>query len=809
MLVYTATKKDFVSDTRTSQIDDKIRVAFKRYTNQSVAPSEINAWRNSMQFMANVLERDDIPADAGVSIEYQLPLSRKRIDFILTGKSAETSTKPSVETAVIIELKQWSKVEATDKRDVVRTVLGGSEIETPHPSYQAWSYASVIQEFNETVRLEKIALQPCAYLHNLDDKRVINDPRYSEVTQKAPAFFKNDIERLASFLKQHVKYGDTGNIMYRIEHGRIRPSKNLADSLASMIKGNVEFTLLDEQKLVYETALQLAHLANRTGKKQVLIVEGGPGTGKSVVAINLLVELTKAEILCQYVSKNAAPRAVYADVLAGTKTKAVIGNLFKGSGGFIETETDTFGALLIDEAHRLNEKSGLYGNKGENQIKELIAAAQLSVFFIDEDQWVTLKDIGTRVEIERWAKALDAKVHRQKLLSQFRCNGSDAYLAWLDNTLQKRETANPSLTKDEFEFQVFDDPNALRKAIETKNRDRNKARLVAGYCWDWKSKSDSQAMDIVIEPHQFSARWNLESDGSLWAIAEKSVSEIGCIHTSQGLELDYVGVIVGPDLIVRNGRVICDASMRSKNDQSVRGYKKLLETKSEVGIAKLDAIIKNTYRTLMTRAQKGCYIYCTDNETSAWFKQALSDFIVEQPLQVQVDNLTMPTATYPFRVLSSAEARMNSNAVALFDIKIAAGSFSFEQNVQGNQWAELPDQFNMQEGLFIAQVVGESMNRSIPNGSWCLFRANPAGTRQGKIVLVEHRDIADIDTGGHYTIKRYSSQKHPAGDDQWQHETVWLKPESSDPKYETIEITVEDEGQFRVLGQYLATLAAD
>ena len=809
MLVYTATKKDFVSDTRTSQIDDKIRVALKRYTNLSVAANEITAWRNSMQFMANVLERDDIPADAGVSIEYQLPLSRKRIDFILTGKSAEATNAPSVETAVIIELKQWSKVEATDKRDVVRTLLGGAEVETPHPSYQAWSYASVIQDFNEAVRLEKIALKPCAYLHNLDDDRVINDPRYSELIEKAPAFFKNDVERLASFLKQHVKYGDTGNIMYRIEHGRIRPSKNLADSLASMIRGNVEFTLLDEQKLVYETALQLAHLANRTGKKQVLIVEGGPGTGKSVVAINLLVELTKAEILCQYVSKNAAPRAVYADVLAGTKSKAVIGSLFRGSGAFTETETNTFGALLVDEAHRLNEKSGLYGNLGENQIKELIASAQLSVFFIDEDQIVTLKDIGTSAEIKHWAKSLGAKVHEQKLSSQFRCNGSDAYLAWLDNTLQKRETVNTVLTKNEFEFRVFDDPNALRKAIETKNRERNKARLVAGYCWDWNSKSDPQAMDIVIDAHQFSAQWNLASDGSLWAIAEKSVSEVGCIHTSQGLELDYVGVIVGPDLIVRNGVVICDAGKRSKNDQSVRGHKKLFATNQKAAKLKLDAIIKNTYRTLMTRAQKGCYIFCTDAETNEWFKLALSDFVIEQPDQDQIRELPITDAAYPFRILSPSQAQLSSNAVALFDVKIAAGSFSFEQNTQRGQWAELPDQFKMQDGLFIAQVIGESMNRSIPNGAWCLFRANPAGTRQGKIVLVEHRDIADVDTGGQYTIKRYSSQKRTADDGQWQHQTVWLKPESSDVKYETIEITVEDDGQFRVVGEYLATIADD
>ena len=220
---------------------------------------------------------------------------------------------------------------------------------------------------------------------SLEQRDAINDDFYDEHIKKAPVFISPDALKLSEFLKKSVKYGDSDNIMYRIEHGKIKPSKNLADALASMLDGNPEFLMRDEQKLVYETALDLARKAQQ-GHKQTLIVKGGLDTGKSVVAINLLTELIKRELLTQYVSKNAAPHEVFKKMLTGSRKKTHIDNMFKGSGGYIDTPENTFGALLVDEAHRLNEKSGLYGNLGENQIKELINASRFNVFFIDEAQ---------------------------------------------------------------------------------------------------------------------------------------------------------------------------------------------------------------------------------------------------------------------------------------------------------------------------------------------------------------------------------------------------------------------------------------
>ena len=243
--------------------------------------------------------------------------------------------------------------------------------------------------------------------------------------------------------------------MEKIEYGKLRPAKQLADSLCSMLKGNKEFVLLDSQLVVYQTTLYLADLINNNpNKKQVLIVEGGPGTGKSVLAINLLVDLINKGFVTKYVSKNSAPREVYAVKLTGSYKKTYINNLFVGSGCFYDVDKDTFDVLLVDEAHRLNEKSGIYSHLGENQIKEIINASKLSVFFVDDRQKIHIKDIGSKNEIENIASELNAKVYCMKLESQFRCNGSDGYLSWLDNSLQIQETANVFLPIESYSNKI-------------------------------------------------------------------------------------------------------------------------------------------------------------------------------------------------------------------------------------------------------------------------------------------------------------------------------------------------------------------
>ena len=615
MIVYSASRAEFTEDVLSNRIEKRILDAFSLRLGRRTSKAEIAAWQNSMQYMNNVLIAADIPGNAGVAIEYQVPLTSKRVDFILSGADSQNR-----DTAIIVELKQWTEVDATAKDAIVETFVGGAKREVTHPSYQAWTYAALIRDFNVEVQEGHIDIRPCAYLHNCVAPSPVSSDCYAEHTARAPLFLRNDADRLSAFLNRYVKHGDASRTLYRIEHGRLRPSKSLADHLVSLLQGNREFEMIDDQKLVYETALQLADRAN-DGGKEVLLVEGGPGTGKSVVAVNLLVELTRRRFVTHYVSRNRAPRAVYQAKLSGSFSKSHITNLFKGSGAYVGTSPNTLDVLIVDEAHRLNEKSGFYQNQGDNQIKEIIKAAKCSVFFLDQDQRVTMRDIGDREEIRSWAARAGANITELKLESQFRCNGSDGYLAWINNTLQIEETANPTLAGIDYDFRVFDTPNALRARIIELNKESNKARMVAGYCWDWKGKKNPDIEDIRIPEHGFSMRWNLDSDGSLWLIAPESVSEIGCIHTCQGLELDYIGVIIGPDLVVRDGRVVTDAGRRSSQDQSIRGYKSMLRQDPTKARALADRIIKNTYRTLMSRGQKGCYIFCVDKETNEYFKQ--------------------------------------------------------------------------------------------------------------------------------------------------------------------------------------------
>lgn len=620
MIVYQSTKSDFVEVATKRDIQDVILDAFEARTGKRVSPNEVRSWKESLQAMSRVLNDDAIPDDTGVAIEYGIPQTSKRVDMLLSGRNEAGQAN-----LIIIELKQWERATRTTMDAVVRTRFAHGETDCSHPSYQSWSYAELLRNFNETVDHGEIPLQPCAYLHNCRSGGDLLDPFYARYLELAPVFLAGETERakLRAFIARYVRQGDRGELIYRIDRGRIRPSRRLMDALKGMMAGKREFVLIDDQKLVYETALARTREA-QSGTKQVVIIDGGPGTGKSVVAVNLVAALNSEGRNVRYVSKNRAPRQVIEHKLAGTLRRSMITNLFGGSGSFVNAELDVFDTLVVDEAHRLNEKSGLYANQGDHQVSEIIRAARSAIFFIDEDQRVTWKDVGRRDDIADRARREGADVTVLRLESQFRCNGSDGYLAWLDNTLGIRSTVNRRLEPGEYDFRVLDTPQQVQALIEERNAPANRARMVAGYCWDWKSKRDPDVMDVVIPEHGFGMQWNLASDEGLWITAPESVRQVGCIHTCQGLEVDYIGVIVGSDLIVRDGQIQTRPEKRSKMDKSLHGYKKELEESPEFARAKADAIIRNTYRTLMTRGMKGCYLYCTDAETAEHFRGRLA-----------------------------------------------------------------------------------------------------------------------------------------------------------------------------------------
>lgn len=615
MIVYEGSKKSFQDDINNGMIADRLDSLFRYLGITKESRAEYISWKNSLSVINSIISNRAIDDDVRVALEYQIPLTSKRVDFMIAGSDGVN------DNVVIIELKQWENCKATQRECVVIAFTGGAEREVAHPSQQAYSYSKLIENFNESVRDNAVNLIPCAFLHNYkeENRNSICNERYEDVIKEAPVFLQHDGTKLSDFIASKVKTKSEKNLFDIIENGKLKPSKSLQDVVGSVLNGNTSFEMIDEQQVAYATVLKLVELSITDERKSTIIVQGGPGTGKSVIAINLLAKIINSGFSCVYTTKNSAPRFTFSQSLIrnGRYTIGYLKGLFKGSGSFYDAKANTFDCILVDEAHRLKLKSGMYGNLGENQIKEIINAAKISVFFIDEDQIVTTDDIGRVGEIKKQAEALGSKVYCSeslRLTSQFRCNGSDGYLAFLDDVLEIRKTANQSFSEYDYDIRIFDNPTLMREELRKHNQN-NKARMIAGYCYPWLSKNDKSKFDIVL-PDGFNVQWNFTTNS--FATDPSSFDQVGCIHSTQGLEFDYVGIIMGLDIYYSNGHVRTNYKKRAKTDKSIKG----IRTEEDRILA--DKIIRNTYKTLLSRGQKGCFIYCEDKELSNYFKKKLS-----------------------------------------------------------------------------------------------------------------------------------------------------------------------------------------
>ena len=619
MIVYEDSKRCFVEDIKSNCIADKITAKIRERGINAGHEREYISWQNSLQFMRNIVDDNDIDDEVRIAIEYNIPLTSKRVDFIICGADANNN-----DNVVVVELKQWQKAEvvADDMHYCVKTFVGGNNRIVCHPSYQAYSYACFIRNYSQTVLDDGINLIPCAYLHNYDPdfKQTLSNSIYKEWVSEAPFFIRNETEQFSAFVKKYVtRRSSNGDLLYEIDHGRLKPTKALQDSLTSMVKGNKEFMLLDEQAVCYDMCLKTMAKCKEDGKKRTIVIQGGPGTGKSVLAVNLLMEFINKSLNTCYATKNSAPREAFLSLLthSDAKKQVNIRQLFRSPFGLSNVPDNTYDCLIVDEAHRLVKK--MYGDSnGENQVKECISASLLSIFLLDEDQAVTVNDIGSIAEISKWCRELNSTLKmpaEAKLVSQFRCNGSDAYIQFIDDILQRtEESVTVDLDELNFDFRIFDSAIELREDLREKNAINNKSRMVAGYCYDWNVKHGRGDYDIML-PDGFKAKWNLEKD-KIWAINPNSFEEVGCIHTAQGLEFDYVGVLIGKDLKYdsTSGRIITDKQAISKDDKSSG----IRSCKNENIVRKL---ILNTYKTLLTRGQKGCYVYCEDKSLAEYIKK--------------------------------------------------------------------------------------------------------------------------------------------------------------------------------------------
>ena len=507
MRLYSGLSTHFCRDAAHNQIAEKLRAAFFRQYRYEPPPSEVNAWRNSLRAVAQVFEEGGLD-DHGVILEYRLPLTSKRLDCLVCGKDGAGS-----ERAIIIELKQWERCgEAVGER-LVTTRVGGAEREVLHPAAQVGQYKLYLED-THTAFYEgdhPIGLGACAYLHNYfpDPDDVLFAERFRELVASYPLFTGDDADRLAQHLLAQLEKGDGLPVLARIEESKYRPSKNLMEHVGGMIRGKPEYVLLDEQLVVFEKVLACARAGFDDRRKTVLLVKGGPGTGKSVIAINVMSTLLLEHVNAQYATGSRAFTETLREVI-GTRGAVQ----FKYFNSYQDAEPDAVDVLICDEAHRIRETSySRFSPKrrltAKPQIAELLDVAKVAVFFVDDRQVVRPGEIGSVVYIRDAAEDAGCRLFEYELEAQFRCAGSEGFVNWVENTLEIARTANVLWDpKDPFEFRIMSSPDELEAAIRSRAAAGHSARMTAGFCWRWSDPFDGGGLvnDVVIG--DYARPWN-------------------------------------------------------------------------------------------------------------------------------------------------------------------------------------------------------------------------------------------------------------------------------------------------------------
>lgn len=803
MRLYAGTTDGFVLDATRNRIARQLESAFIAHYRYRPSPGEVRSWEESLARLGLVVSGARLD-DHGIFLEYQLPLTSRRLDALITGED-----KHGVQNAVIVELKQWAKAEASDADAMVSTWVGGGLRDTLHPSVQAGQYRDYLADMNDAFYDERnaVRLSACTYLHNY--RTVDGDPilhgKFKSWLDDVPLFDADRSADLQHFLTMHLGNGGGLPILKRIEDAKLRPSKKLLDHVAKVISGEPRFILLDEQKVVFERAVAEARRGMSNVGKRVLLVQGGPGTGKSVLAANLLGRLAADGLNAQYATGSKAFTLTMRKIV-GRRA----GAQFRYFNSYTNAEPDSVDVLICDESHRIRDKSVTRFTPTEvrvslpAQVDELLRAAKVSVFFIDDQQIVRPGEEGSSKLISEHAASIGAKLWKYQLEAQFRCAGSDAFVNWVNNTLGIKPTANQVWNQKEesFEFRVFSSVEALDQAIRNRAESGASARLVAGFCWPWSDPNADGTLVKDVTIGTFERPWNAKSSAgglapgippeNLWAYDPAGIEQVGCIYTAQGFEFDYVGVIWGKDLRydLQAQRWIGDR--HQSRDNVVR----------RSGDAFLE-LVKSTYRVLLSRGLRGCYVYCQDAEATKFLLSRTEGLSIDMPMSevARVAVVSRLPAMVPMEL-----RKPYRNCIPVYNLRVAAGTFGEFQVPDPDEvtWVEPPEGVIPSMDLFIAQVVGESMNRVIPNGAWCLFRMNPAGSRDHKIVLLQLRDYRDPEHGGAYTVKRYLRVGRAAGADELVG-VIRVRPQSNDPRFVPLEVA-EHEDTIRVIAELVRVL---
>jgi hypothetical protein len=605
----------------TAHLTDAFRARWGR-----VSESEIRSWKNSLTALAGVVTRAGLD-DAGVGVELKLPLTDRRIDAFFVGRSREA--RPG---AVLVELKQWESAAPSAFPDVV--LVGG--LERLHPSAQAASYAEYLRGSHSAFSEDGLTLWPCAYLHNMPAENApsLRGVIYEGAVTDAPFFVGGEEPALAEALGIRVGHGGGMELLPKVIRGRYQPSLKLIESIGRSLRESPVWTLLDEQRLSFNIVRGLAERAIKTGEKAVVIVSGGPGTGKSVIAAHLLVSLSQVDgrVVAHATGSKAFTTNLRALVAGGSAVFRYFNNFTPH-----ESPENALDVLVCDEAHRIRKSSnGRFTPKakqsGLSQVDELIRAARVSVFFLDQRQNVRPDEIGSIGVIEEAAIRMGVPVRKHALDAQFRCNGCAAYVDWVDRLCSPEpQPVGPWLAAGDYDLRLFDQPAEMERVLKERIAEGNTGRLAAGFCWPWSDPGPDGALEDDVVIGDWHRPWNEKAPEQrkkpgaqpppgrhpyyLWATRPERVREVGCIYSAQGFEFDYAGIVLGNDLVWRAGTGWV-ASRDASCDPSI--------ARRRLAQKDLRALLHHTYRVLLTRGMKGTFVHSTDWETREMLKRSVS-----------------------------------------------------------------------------------------------------------------------------------------------------------------------------------------
>jgi uncharacterized protein len=616
MQLFSGIADEFIERTNDSTLPQTLEHNFARFMGHRPSTSEVRSWQNSLFHLATTLRQAEVD-EAGVIIEYRLPASSKRLDAMIVGPGADAADR-----AVIVELKQWSCGFRSGIEDCVVLDDAGRTGYHLHPSSQAAQYAEYLRGYHTAFYgaggLQPLPLLACSFLHNANSRTCgeLLDPEFASLLAESPLFTADMRDQLGQFVHDKVGVGDGREALERVLNSKYMPSRRLLDNAASMIEGNPVFTLLDEQQVVLNIVNTKLREMSKVSTDAVILVLGGPGTGKSVIAVRLLAELAREGRNVVHCTGSKA---------FTTNLRAQVGRpastLFKYFSAFVDSEPKSIDVLIADEAHRIRATSNTRFSKKSTkpQVNEMMDAAKLSVFLLDHHQVVRPGEVGTPQLIREAAQANDVDFFEIELKGQYRCSGSESYLRWLDNVLAL--DGDPDLSwKDEYEFQICAGPEELEGLILKQAGSGFTARLVAGFCWPWsKPQPDGSLVpDVVVG--DWHRPWNRKEKGgeppgrhpyTLWATQPQSVGEVGCIYSAQGFEFDYCGVVFGNDLVWRSDH--WEAVKQNSCDRIVKTS------------ADMERNLRNTYRVLLSRGMRGTSVFFLDDETRRHFEEALSE----------------------------------------------------------------------------------------------------------------------------------------------------------------------------------------